>query len=195
MTLARFALGHAGRQHAHGRAGSRRPRGGAGRPAADVVAGAGFGVDDVAVEDLSIRMRVRRQRTLPDTVGPGMRLLVCGLNPSVLRGRRRRRLPRPGNRFWPAARRGGNRRTRPGPCRRARSPRHRDDRSRQARHHGRECPRAAEYRDGSARVERIVRWLCPAAVCFVGLAGWRAAVDPARQPANRRPASVVCPPT
>jgi TDG/mug DNA glycosylase family protein len=34
-----------------------------------------------------------------------------------------------------------------------------------------------EYRDGLARVERLVRWLEPGAVCFVGLAGWRAAVD------------------
>jgi TDG/mug DNA glycosylase family protein len=34
-----------------------------------------------------------------------------------------------------------------------------------------------EYREGAARVERLVRWLQPAAVCFVGLAGWRAAVD------------------
>jgi len=34
-----------------------------------------------------------------------------------------------------------------------------------------------EYRAGLARVERMVRWLQPGAVCFVGLAGWRAAVD------------------
>jgi TDG/mug DNA glycosylase family protein len=34
-----------------------------------------------------------------------------------------------------------------------------------------------EYRDGFARVERLARWLRPGAVCFVGLAGWRAAVD------------------
>jgi TDG/mug DNA glycosylase family protein len=34
-----------------------------------------------------------------------------------------------------------------------------------------------EYQDGAARVERLVRWLQPAAVLFVGLAGWRAAVD------------------
>jgi len=27
------------------------------------------------------------------------------------------------------------------------------------------------------RVERLVRWLSPGAVCFVGLAGWRAVVD------------------
>ncbi len=34
-----------------------------------------------------------------------------------------------------------------------------------------------EYRAGLARVERLVEWLRPGAVCFVGLAGWRAAVD------------------
>ena len=34
-----------------------------------------------------------------------------------------------------------------------------------------------EYRFGAARLERLVEWLEPAAVCFVGLAGWRAAVD------------------
>ena len=36
---------------------------------------------------------------------------------------------------------------------------------------------AEEYRLGAARLERLVEWLRPAAVCFVGLAGWRAAVD------------------
>src|SRR5205807_973234 len=49
----------------------------------DLVVGAGFAVDDVVVEDLAIRMRAHRERTLADTVGSGMRLLVCGLNPSV----------------------------------------------------------------------------------------------------------------
>jgi TDG/mug DNA glycosylase family protein len=34
-----------------------------------------------------------------------------------------------------------------------------------------------EYRAGLARVGRLVRWLQPGAVCFVGLAGWRNAVD------------------
>jgi TDG/mug DNA glycosylase family protein len=37
--------------------------------------------------------------------------------------------------------------------------------------------RADEYRAGLARVSRLVDWLRPGAVCFVGLAGWRAAVD------------------
>jgi TDG/mug DNA glycosylase family protein len=34
----------------------------------------------------------------------------------------------------------------------------------------------SEYRDGWTRVERLVEWLQPGAVCFVGLAGYRAAV-------------------
>jgi TDG/mug DNA glycosylase family protein len=34
-----------------------------------------------------------------------------------------------------------------------------------------------EYRAGLQRVERLVEWLQPRAVCFVGLDGWRVAVD------------------
>jgi TDG/mug DNA glycosylase family protein len=34
-----------------------------------------------------------------------------------------------------------------------------------------------EYRHGVARVERLCAWLRPGAVCIVGLAGWRSAVD------------------
>ena len=37
--------------------------------------------------------------------------------------------------------------------------------------------KAAEYRDGFTRLEGLVAWLQPRAVCFAGLAGWRAAVD------------------
>ncbi len=36
---------------------------------------------------------------------------------------------------------------------------------------------APEYRAGMARVARLVQWLAPGAVCFVGLSGWRLAVD------------------
>ena len=34
-----------------------------------------------------------------------------------------------------------------------------------------------EYRSGLERLERLCAWLEPRAVCVVGLAGWRAAVD------------------
>jgi TDG/mug DNA glycosylase family protein len=42
-----------------------------------------------------------------------------------------------------------------------------------------------EYRTGLDRVERLVGWLQPGAVCFVGLAGWRAAVDRRAQPGRQ----------
>ena len=46
-------------------------------------------------------------RTCADSVGPGMRLLVCGLNPSVYSADAGMGFARPGNRFWPAAPRVG----------------------------------------------------------------------------------------
>jgi TDG/mug DNA glycosylase family protein len=43
----------------------------------------------------------------------------------------------------------------------------------------------AEYRTGLDRVERLVGWLQPGGVCFVGLAGWRAAVDRRARPGRQ----------
>src|SRR5206468_1002168 len=56
---------------------------------------------------------------------------------------------------------------------------------------------AAEYRAGYTRVERLTKWLQPGAVAFVGLAGWRAAIDkratpgPQQQRVGGRPAYVL----
>ncbi len=152
---------------------------------ADVLVGAGFRVDDIAndsADDFWLHARATRLRTLPDTVGPGMRLLVCGLNPSIYSADVGVGFARNGNRFWPAALAAGI-------VSRPRDPRH------ALMAHGigmtdlvkRATPRADaltkdEYREGAARVERLVRWLQPGAVCFVGLAGWRAAIDRRARP-------------
>jgi double-stranded uracil-DNA glycosylase len=143
----------------------------------DVVGGAGFEVDELQAGEHWIRVRARRARTLPDTVGPGMRLLVCGLNPSVYAADFGVGYARPGNRFWPAARAAGL-----VECDRdasdalARYGLGMTDLVKRATTGASELT-SAEYRDGAARVERLVRWLRPRAVCFVGLAGWRAVVD------------------
>jgi TDG/mug DNA glycosylase family protein len=143
----------------------------------DVLVGAGFVVEHVEQERDATRARATAAVTLADTVGAGMRLLVCGLNPSIFSAERGVGFARPGNRFWPAALAAGL-----------------VTRTHDARHALREhgigmtdlCKRATvasaeltrdEYREGAARVERLVAWLAPAAVCFVGLEGWRAAVD------------------
>jgi TDG/mug DNA glycosylase family protein len=147
-----------------------------------VVGGAGFDVDELderssASSEVRLTVRARRARTLPDTVGQGMRLLVCGLNPSLRAADAGVGFVTPGNRYWPAALAAGL-------VTRDRDPRH------ALLAHGvgmtdlvkRATPRASEltrdeYRTGVERVDRLCAWLQPEAVCVVGLAGWRAAVD------------------
>src|SRR5690349_21850453 len=43
-----------------------------------------------------------RSKPLPDVIAPGLRLLFCGINPSLLSAERGHHFARPGNRFWPA---------------------------------------------------------------------------------------------
>jgi TDG/mug DNA glycosylase family protein len=156
----------------------------------DVMVGAGF--EDVKTEadgDLT-RASGARARTLPDIVGPRMRLLVVGLNPSLFAADAGVAFARPGNRFWPAALAAGLVST------------DRDPQSALRKHGigmtdlvkrataGAAQLTADEYRAGMARVERLVRWLRPAVVCYVGLSGWRAACDP-RARAGQQPRLVA----
>ncbi len=118
-----------------------------------------------------------RLRTLPDLVAPGMRLLVCGLNPSVYAADAGVNFARPGNRFWPAALAAGL-------VSRDRDPWHAllvdgvgfTDLVKRATVSATELT-AAEYAHGESRVGWLVGLVRPAAVCFVGLTGWRTAVD------------------
>ena len=149
---------------------------------ADVVRGAGFDIERIDTREARdgvdlLMVQATRARTLADTTAADMRLLVCGLNPSVYSADAGVAFARPGNRFWPAALAAGL-------VTRDRDPSH------ALVAHGigltdlvkRATPRADElspddYRTGLARLERLVGWLAPRALCFVGLAGWRAGVD------------------
>jgi TDG/mug DNA glycosylase family protein len=148
----------------------------------DVIQGAGFTVEDLQVDEARpgwppLRLRARRARTLADRVGPGMRLLVCGLNPSLYAADAGVEFARPGNRFWPAALAAGL------------VSRDRDPDHALRVHHvgftdlvkratvGADELSADELRAGVARVERLCARLRPGALCLLGLAGWRAAVD------------------
>lgn len=143
----------------------------------DLFSGAGFA--DVTLEEVGFALEVTatRARSLPDTVGAGMRLLVCGLNPSVYAADTGVAYARLTNRFWPAA-------VAAGLVDRPRDP------IAAVRHHGigmtdlvrRATVRSAEvtreeYAAGADRVRRLVQWLQPGAVCFVGLEGYRTALD------------------
>ena len=144
----------------------------------DLVTGAGFLPLGKVVSKLSgFEFRLKRIRSLPDTVGPDMRVLMVGLNPSPYSADSGIGYGRPGNRFWPAALKAGL-------VSIDRDPRH------ALSHHGvgmtdlvrRTTARAdeverAEFEAGFERVQRLVTWLRPKVCCFIGLGGWRQVVD------------------
>lgn len=125
----------------------------------------------------ALRVRAHRLLSLPDSVGPGMNVLFCGLNPSVHAARAGVGYVGPGNRFWPAVEQAGL-------VTRPRDPWHAlahdgvgmTDLAKRTTARASEIDRA-EFAQGLPRLERLVRWLEPRVVCVVGLSGWRAAVD------------------
>ena len=160
---------------------------------AAVVVGAGFDLDpegvSVGASGEWLTARARSGRTLPDFVGPDMRALVCGLNPSVVAADAGYGYAGATNRFWRAAVGAGlvapSRARRPLEILAA-------DRVGMTDLVKRATPRAseltaAEYRAGWARVLGVVEWLRPGLVLFVGLAGWRVAVDREASPGLQPP--------
>jgi len=126
-----------------------------------------------------------------------MRLLLCGLNPSRYAADHGVGFARASNRFWPAMMAAGL------------ADRPNDsfallyqqrvgmtDLVKRATPRAEEIARD-EYLAGFARVERLVEWLQPGAVAFVGLDGWRKVVErgalpgPAGRLVGGRPAYVL----
>lgn len=150
---------------------------GAAPPLTDLVAGAGFSVDRARRAGGRSVVDARRERTLPDYVGGGMRMLVCGLNPSLVAADAGFGFAGATNRFWAAA-------TSAGVVTVPRQPLvslaedgvGMTDLVKRATPNA-DSLTAAEYQAGVERVRRLVEWLRPGVVVSVGLAGWRAAVD------------------
>ncbi|MEA2931382.1 MAG: hypothetical protein QOI56_167, partial [Actinomycetota bacterium] len=126
--------------------------------------------------------QARRARTLADTVGGGMGVLVCGLNPSLVAADAGFGFAGPTNRFWRAA-------VESGLVTRPKDPLAAlevdgvgmTDLVKRATRAAAEVGRD-EYLAGAERVRRLVAWLRPRLVLFVGLAGWRAAIDRRARP-------------
>jgi TDG/mug DNA glycosylase family protein len=146
----------------------------------DVVEGAGFSIESFVDDGEEwIDLEGTRAHMLPDTVGPDMRALIVGLNPSLLSADRGVGFARPGNRFWPAAI-GSELVTRAlDPFRALRVDRvGMTNLVRRATASAKELA-PAEYTEGAQRLDRLVRWLQPACVVFAGVTGYRIAVDKA----------------
>ncbi len=140
--------------------------------------GAGFTIEDCEHRHGQwLDISATRQRTLADVVGPSMNVLVVGLNPSVYSADRGVAFARPGNRFWPAALLSRL-------VTADRDPVH------ALRHRGvgftdivkRATARADElvrdeYEAGVERLRELVEWLEPKVIAFLGVTGYRVAVD------------------
>jgi TDG/mug DNA glycosylase family protein len=141
--------------------------------------GAGFSeirIDRENTGQFWLWIRANRADTLSDYVRPNLDVLFCGLNPSLRAAETGVPYGRPGNRFWPAALRAGL-------CSRDRDPWHAltcgvgfTDLVKRPTRAASELT-ADEYAAGVLRVEDLVRFFRPRVVCFVGLDGWRRAVD------------------
>jgi TDG/mug DNA glycosylase family protein len=120
-------------------------------------------------------------KPLPDVVAPGLDVLFCGINPSLVSAARGHHFARPGNRFWPALHLAGL------------TPRRLDpEEDRELLHYGlgvtnlvdRPTRTAAELdadelRAGAAALEGLVARYRPAAVAVLGISAWRLAFGPA----------------
>ncbi|CAB4834408.1 unannotated protein [freshwater metagenome] len=146
----------------------------------DLIEGGGFvGIDapKINTPGSAGHVWIERARTLPDRAGPQLRVLLCGLNPSLYAADVGVGFARPGNRFWPAALASGLLTV-------DRDPRHALDADgigmtdlvKRATARADELSRN-EYVTGAARVARLCHLLEPRVLCVVGLTGWRIGVD------------------
>ncbi|MPY78044.1 MAG: G/U mismatch-specific DNA glycosylase [Actinophytocola sp.] len=122
-------------------------------------------------------LNAARDRTIPDVLAADLRVLFCGINPSLYSGATGHHFARPGNRFWPALHRAGF-------TPRQLHPNEQDE----LPHHGlgvtnlvrRATARAdeltdAELRDGAARLASLARRYRPRAIAVVGVTAYRTA--------------------
>jgi TDG/mug DNA glycosylase family protein len=81
------------------------------RPQAPMTVRAAFYLDEREVEPQAVFMTRRPTReqllasvdkTIPDVIAPGLRVLFCGINPGLYSAATGHHFARPGNRFWPA---------------------------------------------------------------------------------------------
>ncbi|HXF72765.1 MAG TPA: DNA/RNA nuclease SfsA, partial [Actinomycetota bacterium] len=122
---------------------------------------------------------------LPDHVRPGLRLLVCGMNPGRYSAWYGMYFARPGNLFWPAMRAAGLVPPTSGPGEEAWLCRERgigftDVVKRPTA--GISELAEAEWREGAARLRALLRGVRPRALCLVGLRGARTVLGPGVRP-------------
>jgi len=120
---------------------------------------------------------VTRLRSLPDYVDANLRVLICGLNPSLHSADLKVGFGRAGIRFWPAALASGLVTIDRDPVDALLT--HRIGMTDMVKRASTKADSVTrdEYRSGLHRLDGLCSWLRPTVVCMVGLAGWRSATD------------------
>ena len=146
-------------------------------PFETIAAGAGCSVVDSVSGLGRSQWTLRRERSLPDLIGPRLRVVVVGLNPSLVAADAGVGFVGATNRFWPAAVEAGL------------VPVDRDPWAAFTRSAvgftdlvKRASPRAnelttEEFHAGAARIRALVKWFAPKVVCFAGVTGYRKGFD------------------
>ncbi|MBI3548004.1 MAG: mismatch-specific DNA-glycosylase [Elusimicrobia bacterium] len=130
---------------------------------------------------------------MPDVIGPGLRILLVGINPGLYSGAVKHHFARPGNRFWPALYAGGL-------TPRLFSPFDEPELLhlgigitnlvRRATAGSAELSEA-ELRRGAETLERKVRRYGPRIVAVFGVEAYRAAFSRPRPPMGRQPERIA----
>jgi TDG/mug DNA glycosylase family protein len=131
-------------------------------------------------------------KPLPDVIAPGLDVLFCGINPSLVSAARGHHFARPGNRFWPALHRAGLTPRRFTP-----------DEDRELLAHGlgvtniaaRPTRAAAELapeelREGAAALADLVAEFRPRVLAVLGITAWRVAFQRPRAVLGPQPERV-----
>ena len=133
-------------------------------------------------------------------MGPGLDVLFCGINPSLISGERGHHFARPGNRFWPALYRSGFTPRLLTPDEDGSLPRYGCGITNVVDRPTRAASEltAAELRSGMAALGRLVERVEPRVVAVVGFGAWRvgfarpdAALGLQRDTVGGRPAWVL----
>ena len=116
-------------------------------------------------------------KPLPDVIAPGLDIMFCGINPSLMSAARGHHFARPGNRFWPALHLAGLTPRRLTP-----------DEDRELLRYGLGVTNvvarptrtaaelsAAELREGAAALADLVSRYRPRVVAVLGVTAWRVA--------------------
>jgi TDG/mug DNA glycosylase family protein len=114
---------------------------------------------------------------VPDVIGPGLRVLFCGINPGLYSGAVGHHFARPGNRFWKALHAAGFTDRVLSPAEEALLLEHGlgiTNLVRRATATARDIA-PHELREGAARLRRLVRRYRPAFIAFLGISAYRTA--------------------